>query len=197
MNEPGYAQARFTRYIGQAKRRETWRMLLVFLLCLVAGLIAVTAVGSFLGIYRGFSDTFTTGVRAALYATLALCVIFLLWRPINRLFSDGGASLIESSDAAFDGRVQTFIDTDRNQPDHAFLPLLARDGLSVAKRVPVWRIVSSSALLWPIALVAVLLAGVTGFFQKAPENMQNAALHIWWGWKNESCLLYTSPSPRD
>ena len=49
MNEPGYAQARFTRYIVQAKRRETWRMLLVFLLCLVAGLIAVTAVGSLLG----------------------------------------------------------------------------------------------------------------------------------------------------
>ena len=111
MSEPGYAQARFTRYIRQAKRRETWRLLLVFLLCVVAGLIAVTAIGSLLGIYRGFSDTFTTGVRAALFATLAMCVIFLLWRPISRLSSDGGASLIESSDAAFNGRVQTFVDT--------------------------------------------------------------------------------------
>ena len=183
MSEPGYAHTRFTRYIKQAKRRETWRLVLVCLLCIVAGLIAVTAVGSLLGIYRGFSDTFTTGVRATLFATVAFCLIFLLWRPVSRLFRDGGATLIESSDAAFDGRVQTFIDTDRNQPEHAFLPLLARDGLSVAKRVPVWRIVSSSALLWPIALVAVLLAGVTGFFQKAPENLQNAALHVWWGWK--------------
>ena len=70
MSEPGYAQKRFKRYIKQARRRETWRLLLVFLLCIVAALIAVTAAGSLLGIYRGFSDTYTTGVRLALFATL-------------------------------------------------------------------------------------------------------------------------------
>jgi len=188
MSEPGYAQKRFERYIKQANRRETWRLVLVFLVCILGGLIAVTALGSGLGIHRGFSEALTVGIRLLLLLTVILGLVFLLWRPIGKLWGDGGAALIESADAAFDGRVQTFIDTDRNQPEHGFLPLLARDGLSVAKRVPIWRIVSSSALLWPIALSAVLIAGVIGFFQKAPENMQNAALHIWWGWQDKTLV---------
>jgi len=110
-------------------------------------------------------------------------LFYLLWKPIARLRRDRGANLIESSDAAFDGRVQTYLDTESRSPDHQFLPLLAKDGLAVAKRVPLFRIVPMSAILWPIVFIASLLFVSVAFFQRAPLEWRNATQHVWAGWK--------------
>jgi len=135
------------------------------------------------GLYRGFTPEFTTGVRVTLLVGVLLLAYLFLWRPLRRLAKDKGASLVEKADAAFDGRVQTYLDTQAKSPEHSFLPLLARDSLAIAKRVPLSRVVPTASLLIPLFLIALLLAGGVAFHRFAPPQWQNAALHLFWGWQ--------------
>jgi len=157
------SQNRFQQYLHSATRREHVRILVVSIVAVLVVLMGITAIGVAIGLVRGFTETIT--------------------KPIVRLRRDNGANLIESSDAAFNGRVRTYLDTKERSPDHQFLPLLAQDGLAVAKRVPLFRIVPMAAILWPIVIIASLLFVGVGFFQRAPLEWRNATAHVWAGWK--------------
>ncbi|MFK7893762.1 MAG: hypothetical protein AB8B63_23295 [Granulosicoccus sp.] len=175
---------RFARYLHKARRREKWRVGLRFLAVVLVALLALTALGAWLGVVRGFTPAIDYLVRASLVLCALACALLLLWRPLRVLRQDGGASLVESADAAFNGRVNTFLDTREDNPRQPFLQLLAHDALQIARRVPMKRIVPTSALIWPLVVVSVLLLGVAGFRHAAPQAWQNAALHVWWGWKD-------------
>ena len=183
MNAKTTSHNRFQHYLRSATRRERVRILTVSIVVLLAVLMSITAIGVTVGLVRGFTETLTNLTRAALIVSAVIAVFYMLWKPIARLRGDSGASLVESSDAAFNGRVHTYLDTKERSPNHQFLPLLARDGLAVAKRVPLFRIVPMSAILWPIVFIASLLFVGVGFIQRAPLEWTNAAAHIWAGWK--------------
>ncbi|MFK7996054.1 MAG: hypothetical protein AB8B87_18090 [Granulosicoccus sp.] len=179
---------RFSQYLRRAKRRERWRHILAFLSVSVLVLVSLTLLGAWLGLYRGFTPLLDNSIRVVLLVSACTSLIVLLWRPLSKLAADDGATLVESSDAAFDSRVNTFLDTQRSDPAQPFLPLLARDALSVARRVPLQRIVPTSTLVWPIALLAALFAAGAGFYHAASPTWKNAALHVWWGWKDPTLV---------
>jgi len=183
VNTESNSQNRFLHYLGRARRRENTRIFLVWIAWFILLLLAVTAIGVLTGLVRGFTPDLTNTTRLGLIFAAIFAFSFWLFKPIARLRRDRGAHLIESSDAEFDGRVQTYLDTEENAPDHKFLPLLAQDGLSVAKRVPMYRIVPMSSILWPLVFISALLFVTVGFFQRAPLEWRNAAQHIWSGWK--------------
>jgi len=188
MTRSSAAIARFGRYLDKAKRRESYRITLKFLAILALLLILVTVVGAAIGLFRGFTPPMTTMTRVILLLVLAFTVAVSFLKPLTRLKRDGGAKLLEQSDAAFDGRVQTFLDTHQRESDQPFLGLLARDALSVARRVPLSRIVPGFAMAWPVLVLITLVAGVFGVKEFAPQSMKNAAMHIWWGWKDSSLV---------
>ena len=138
---------RFAEYLRQASRRERWRHVLRFVALLVVALLLVTAVGVWAGLFRGFTPFLTNTVRLTLLLVSIVLMLALLWRPLARLRRDRGASLVENADAAFNGRVHTFLDTRANDPQQPFLSLLAQDAMSVARRVPLKRIVPTAALV--------------------------------------------------
>jgi len=192
VNRKSNSENLFLAYINSAKRRETVRLVLLFIGILMAFAIAITALGSYTGLVRGFSPAITNSTRLLMAIVAAVIFIWLLWVPLSKLYADKGAKFIETADAAFNGRVQTFLDTRETTPGHQFLPLLAQDGLSVAKRVPLFRIVPMSAILWSIVLIASLLFFTVGFFQRAPEPWRNAAQHIWMGWSTPGLVVARS-----
>jgi hypothetical protein len=179
---------RFGDYLRRACRRESWRHVLRFTALLCIGLLLVTAIGTWAGLFRGFTPLLTNTIRAVLVGVALLLGIGLLWRPLMALRRDQGATLVENADAAFDGRVRTYLDTRSTNPEQPFLSLLARDALSVARRVPLQRIVPTATLVWPLLLLMVAVGSLLGFRHYAPQNWQNAALHVWWGWKDKDLV---------
>ncbi|NND93144.1 MAG: hypothetical protein HKN42_19980 [Granulosicoccus sp.] len=175
---------RFGNYLHRARRRETWRHVLRFIALLCLAMCTITAVGTWAGLFRGFTPELTMSIRVILAVSTVLLCAILLWRPITSLRRDQGAALVEGADAAFNGRVRTYLDTRSRQQDQPFLSLLARDALSVARRVPLERIVPTATLVWPLLLLLFMVGVLFGFRELAPQTWQNAALHIWWGWKN-------------
>ena len=166
MSTDSTARERFSRYLARARRRESVRRTLGFLAVLGGTLALVTALATVAALQRGATPALTIGVRALLVVFAVALGIALLWRPLRRLRRDRGAGLLEGADGAFDGRVRTFVDTERRDAAHPFLPLLARDALSVARRVPIRRVVPTAALLMPL-LVLALLGGALGGFSLA------------------------------
>ncbi len=179
---------RFAEYLRQARRRERWRHVLRFVALLVVALLLITAVGVWAGLFRGFTPLLTNTIRLVLFLVSVVLMLVLLWQPLARLRRDRGASLVENADAAFDGRVHTFLDTSANDPQQPFLSLLAQDAMSVARRVPLKRIVPTAALVWPLVLLLVVVGSVVGFVQVAPQSWQVSALHVWWGWKEKGLV---------
>ena len=188
MNTKSTSVNRFDQYLSRARQRERWRHVLAFVAIGVLALAALTLAGAWLGLYRGFTPLLDISIRLVLVLSALASVILLLWRPLSTLAADDGARLVESSDAAFNGRVHTFLDTQRSDPDQPFLSLLARDALSVARRVPMQRIVATSALVWPALLLVALLGAGAGFVKLAPPAWKNAALHVWWGWQDTTLV---------
>ena len=137
--------SRFGRYLNNARRRESYRITLKFLAVLALLLVVVTALAAAAGLLQGFTPEMTTMTRVILLLVAAFTFAIGFLRPLARLKRDGGSTLLEQSDAAFDGRVHTFLDTSKREPDQPFLSLLARDALSVARRVPLNRIVPGHA----------------------------------------------------
>ena len=179
------AEHRLARYLAAARRREVWRLAMRTAALLLALLLVMTGAGTFFGLQRGFTELLTNGVRLALLVTAAFALVLLFVRPWRHLRDDAGATLVETSDAAFDGRVQTFLDSRRRGTGGtgSMVALLARDALRVAKRVPLKRIVPTAALATPLLLTLAMLALVAVFFKQAPVEWRNAALHVWWGWQ--------------
>ncbi|MDB4223286.1 hypothetical protein N9850_05905, partial [Granulosicoccus sp.] len=188
MSSSDTAITRFSKYISRVRRRESTRFVFRFAAVLLFALILITGLGAWSGLVRGFTQELTGGTRIILLVVALLVVLLLLWKPLRSLNRDKGASLIEGSDAAFDGRVYTFLDTRSRNTEQPFLSLLARDGLSVARRVPMRRIVSTSAIMLPLLLIAAMIAGFFAFKQFAPLPMRNAAMHIWWGWQDPTLI---------
>ena len=179
---------RFGAYLAQARRREISRHLLRFLALLCVCLVVITALGAWAGLFRGFTPGLTNAFRAALLVAAFALFVFLLWKPLKALKRDKGAALVENADASFDGRVHTFLDTKSADPQQPFLSLLARDALSVARRVPLDRIVPTAAIVWPLLLLLTMLVAVFSANHFAPHQWKNAALHVWWGWQDDSLV---------
>ena len=199
MSTDSTARGRFARYLAAARRRENMRRTFGFLAVLGIALALVTALATVAALQRGSTPGLTLGVRAVLALLCVALGVVLWWRPLARLRADGGADLLERADGAFDGRVRTFVDVERGDPGHPFLPLLARDALSVARRVPLSRVVPGAALALPL-LALLLLGGALGVFSlQAPESWRNTALHFWWGWRDPSLVepRYVSVMPGD
>ena len=188
MNKASGSISRFNDYLYRACRRERWRHILTFAGITVFALCGLTLAGAWLGLYRGFTPVLDLSIRTLILLTAALAIAWLLWRPLKTLAADKGSQLVESSDAAFNGRVNTFLDTRDSNPDQPFLGLLARDALGVARRVPMQRIVPTSALVWPVLLLIALLGATASFVQLAPASWKNAALHVWWGWQDTTLV---------
>jgi len=134
------AITRFGEYLNQARRRESYRVVLQFLAFLIVALVFITALGVWAGMFSGFTPTITNATRITLCIVALLVFGLVFVRPLNRLRGDRGASLVENADASFDGRVHTYLDTSAKDPRQPFLSLLARDALSVARRVPLQRV---------------------------------------------------------
>jgi hypothetical protein len=135
MSSPTSSIHRFGAYLQRAQRRERWRHGLRFIALLCLTLLLVTAIGAWTGLFRGFTPVLTNAIRFALLAVALILLFALLWRPLVALRRDQGASLVENADAAFDGRVRTYLDTRARNPDQPFLTLLAQDALSVARQL--------------------------------------------------------------
>ncbi|MFT5894031.1 MAG: hypothetical protein ACI8VW_000898, partial [bacterium] len=188
MSSSDTAITRFGKYIARARRRESTRFVFSFIAYLLLALVLITGVGTWSGLIRGFTPELTGGTRIVMLVAALLSILLLLWRPLRALSRDRGASLIERSDTAFDGRVYTFLDTRAKNSAQPFLHLLARDALSVSKRVPLSRIVPTTAIMLPLLFIAAMVAGMFAFNQFAPTPMRNAAMHIWWGWQDPSLV---------
>lgn len=120
MSTSDTAITRFAKYISRVRRRESTRFVFRFAAILLFALILITGLGAWSGLVRGFTQELTGGTRIVLLVVALLAVLLLLWKPLRSLNRDKGASLIEDSDAAFDGRVYTFLDTRSKNPEQPF-----------------------------------------------------------------------------
>ena len=169
----------FEHYLGSFRHRLKQLVLVRGLtaVSIVALLITVAAVA--LAIRQGFPAEVVVTARVLLFGSIATIVYWLIVLP-GRAVEENGADVIETRAPAFDGRVTTWVDMQRE--NNPIVELLAEDSLKVARdntpesRIPQKEFAQGLSVAG-VALFALLFLGVAG-----PGNYGYGVRHLWFGW---------------
>ncbi len=186
MSEPIRA---LENYLERVTNRLRWRQVFRFLLAAAGVSVLLTVTATVVAVDRGVTPLNTLLIRGLWLLLLCGLAWLLLVRPLRRLGKDRGGPVIESTDPVVDGRVTTYIDTARRDPDQALLPLLAEDANTTLRDLPPERVVPSATIAMPMLLLASLV-GVSAFlWQGLAENWRNTAAHWWYGWLDRTLVV--------
>ena len=174
---------RLDRYLNALRRRLRGEMYArTFAACTAAVLIITCATLWRLELAE-FAPIVANIGRVAIIAALAIAVVALLWTPLRRLRRDDGAQVFEARMPAQRGRVQTYLDSQRNDAASATSPLvdlLADDAATIADQTPVQSLVPTSRLGILVAVGGAAALALTLLMTVGPAH---------WGFGSRYLLL--------
>lgn len=119
------------------------------------GLVTATALGTVLAMWLVPAAQTLTGLRIALFTLVAAALVWALRRPWD---PRRVAALLEQRQAAFGGRLATWVDGRRRRDDSPVFALLERQTAAIAERFPPTALVPLREIALPALLAVVALA---------------------------------------
>ena len=194
-NRSNYQQ-RLDNYLDHYQRRYKLRIALIAIAALIFAALTISLFTAVLGNTLAYSSWLYYPARLLLAIIAIAIVALMLWAPWRHFAKSNGVEELESSVPEFQGRVETYTDMKRRNVRTPFTALLARDAIRTTSIAPVRKLVPSGDLIGPVVASVSMLVLSSWLFTAMPVDWKNGLRHLWAGWF-QSCLLYTSPSPRD
>ncbi len=181
-------QARFDQYLNQYRRRTRSRNTAITIGAIVFAAVSISLFTAVFAETLSYSKYLYYPARFLLVITLLCLLVYLFWKPRKTLNENDGATQIEASVPAFDGRVETYIDLKRREVRSPFVSLLAKDASRTAARTPVKTLLPTSEIVGPMFATAGMLALAAWLFTALPTEWRAGLQHLWFGWYKTDIL---------
>lgn len=141
--------------------------------------LAVTVIAVATAIRQGFPDDIVITSRLLLVAILAVLAWRYIYQPRRRV-DENVAADIEKRSGAFAGRIETYVEMDREK--NPLRELLAEDAAKIASSHPPESEVGKREFTLAYTALGVALAGLLFLAIAGPGNYAYGVRHLWFGW---------------
>ena len=181
-------QQRFDQYLSQYRSRSRSKNVAVTVGAVIFAAVTISLFTAVLADTLAYSNWLYYPARALLLISFICLLVYLFWNPRKHLKANEGASHIEASIPAFEGRAETYIDMKRRNINSPFVTLLAKDASKRAAGTPVKTLFPTSEILGPIVAGSGLLMMAAWLFTAIPGEWRAGMQHLWFGWYQSDIL---------
>ncbi len=181
-------QQRFDNYLSHYRRRSRFKNVAITISAIIFALMTISLFTAVFGDTLAYSNWLYYPARILVLITLVGLIVFLFWNPTKQLEHNDGATQIESSVPAFQGRAETYIDMKRRNIRSPFVGLLAKDAARKAMAAPVRSLLPASEIVGPVAAGTAMVVLTAWMFTSMPPQWRSGLHHLWLGWFQSDIL---------